>query len=143
VELWLRASIEAARASAVVRAATGLAIDDIAQALDRYAQTFIPTLTGDTKLLAYRRLLLDGEAASVTLVRAEGNLELQVPLEIAVAWRREASTAGRNLDDWLAAQLALTHDEALTWEATAAACGAGLAEWAYACFLRRITCLSA
>jgi hypothetical protein len=137
VELWLRASIDAARTLATLQRAILLDADTIVSELDRNAREFTPMLTGEVELLDYRRLLLFGEPASVTRVPASGRLELLLPAELVTAWRRDAAASRERLDGWVERQLRSAREEALAWEATAAACGARLAEWAYACMLRR------
>lgn len=116
-------------------AANRALIDDI---LDKAAGEFASAVTGDRQLLDYRRLVLRGEPGAITRVPSDGSVELLVPLEMAVAWRRAAGGSAKALDRWVTEHVELPRGRVLTWEAAAAASGAALPEWIYACWLRRI-----
>ena len=107
-------------------------------ALDAAAARTQPTVTGEAALVEYSKLLERGEPASRTRVRADGNVELMVPLELALAWRTDAAHAGEEIEQWAGALLADSAAEAvdaIAWEAAAALSGRRLTEWVYACAL--------
>ena len=84
-----------------------------------------------------------GEPGSVTRIRADGEVELMVPQELALAWTREAAERGTTLDRWTSEMVGLAPGHPVAWEAAAAASGLRLTEWGYACALRRTAISSA
>jgi hypothetical protein len=143
VELWIRSAVDASRTAASLSTHTGLSTAMVHLELDRDASGFCPMLVGESELLEYRRLLLRGEPGSITRVPPSGRVELLLPLELRISWRREAAAARLELDSWVATLLAAAPEGALSWEAAAAGSGERLAEWAYASWLWRSTRSSA
>jgi hypothetical protein len=137
VELWIRSAVDAARAVGSLSSVAAVCPAAIVAELDQRAEEFQPIIAGDIELLEYRRLLLRGEPGSVTRVPASGNVELLVPADLGIAWRREAAVGGADLDRWTTTLLQSAPSTALSWEAAAAGSGERLAEWVYASWLRR------
>ena len=142
VELWVRAALDAGRLMTAL-APTGPAARSIVAALDEQATPSLSVLSAFSDLALYAEALRRGEPTSVTQLGEDGEIELLVPEELAQAWSLEATENGSTIDCWATDMIAAAPDHALTWEAAAAASGLRLAEWGYACALRRLTISSA
>jgi hypothetical protein len=143
VELWVRAAIDAGRVAAVIEAAGARSAAEIVELLDEQATAGIPMLCGSADLARYAEALRRGEPASVTRLGKDGEVELLVPEDLALAWRCEAAASSLTIDAWAVRMIGLAPDHCLCWEAAAAACGLRLAEWGYAYALRRLISSSA
>ncbi len=143
VELWVRAAIDAGRIATAMAAAGPAEATRIVAALDEQAACGIPMLSGSPDLALFAEALRRGEPASVKRLDEDGEAELLVPEDLAHAWCCEAAESKCAIDDWAAKMIELAPDDALAWEAAAAASGLRLAEWGYAYALRRLISLSA
>jgi len=143
VELWVRAAIDAGRLMTVIARIGPTMTSEIIATLDEQAGPSIPVLSAFPDLALYAEALRRGEPASLTQLGDDGEVELLVPEELAQAWGLEAAESGSTSDCWATDMIAAAPDHSLTWEAAAAASGLRLAEWGYACALRRLTSSSA
>jgi hypothetical protein len=141
VELVIRARVDAARAASLL-ALAGLPQETTTRLLDQQADTLGWTLA-PTTLVEYALLVRHGEPLSITKTPDGHPVELLLPLELAASWRLDAAAAGDTVERWAANLYSRAPTGALEWEAASAACGLRLAEWAYACALKRSACLSA
>lgn len=97
------------------------------------------------RLVHYSRQLRGSRAIAsprtASEVRVGAALEVEVPLRLASAW---AVAAGHvSLQDWVSAQLESAAGDVVLWEASAAARGETLGEWAQAVCARRMAEVSA
>jgi hypothetical protein len=143
VELWVRAAIDAGRVVSTIAATRLTRAADVVALLDDHAAAGLSMLSGSADLARYAEALRRGERASVTRLGPNGEVELLVPEELALAWRCEASAGGGSIDAWATSMIGLAPDRCLAWEASAAASGLRLAEWGYAYALRRLIASSA
>jgi hypothetical protein len=143
VELWVRAAIDAGRLMSAISPIGPAVISRIMATLDEHAAPSLPLLSALSDLALYAEALRRGEPASVTQLGKDGEIELLVPEELRQAWSLEAAESGSTLDCWATSMIAAAPDHALSREAAAVASGLRLAEWGYACALRRLTRASA
>lgn len=136
VELVIRARVDAARTITSLTAA-GFDHVSVVGTLNEAATSSAGSVTAEASLLEYARLVHRGEAAALTSVRGDGSIELLLPLDLSLAWRLEARAALMTIDDWVAERFSTAPDDAVTWEAAAAARGLRVPEWGYACALSR------
>ncbi len=143
VELWVRAAIDAGRVVSAITTVRSPRAVEVVALLDEHAAAGLPMLCGSADLALYAEALRRGEPISVSRLGRDGEVELLVPEELALAWRCEASASGSPIDAWAMRMIELAPDGCLAWEASAAASGLRLAEWGYAYALRRLIASSA
>ncbi len=136
VELAIRAGVDAARTITSL-ATAGFNCAAVVDTLNGMTQSSSGSVTAEATLLEYARLLRRGEPAAVTTVRSDGSVELLLPLDLLLAWRLDAAAADMALDAWVADRFSSAPDDAVIWEAAAAARGLRVPEWGYACALSR------
>jgi hypothetical protein len=137
VALWVRVAVETRRASFALADATGATLADVEDALLGVAAQS-PEAAGLSPLERYATMVSSTRPTQTR--EASGPLELFVPSEMALAWRKAAATSQQSLDAWVACSIRETKPGIETLEARSAGCGETLAAWCYAAF---VACWSA
>jgi hypothetical protein len=149
MSLRLALCVESARWVIRIAEVHGVPEDRVRATLDESARS-TPAAQVDLAPITARRLVhysrqLRGRAIAsprtAPEVRVGAALEVEVPVRLASAW---AVAAGHgSLQDWVIAQVESAAGDVVLWEASAAARGETLGEWAQAVCARRMVEVSA
>lgn len=141
--LWVRIAVEAARAETCISQDAGSDRLEVRRAIDAVAAA---PYWRDTGVLPgrgwvdYAEALVAGRSLRM---QPAGSIELVLPEDLAVAWKRTAACAGISLAAWIAQTIADAPADCVLWEAASAAELRPMGEWAYSAWARRSTASSA